>query len=481
MFGIKLIDSSYNHEVIELIKAFFKEANIDIVESYNKNYKYFIENIEIENKIYTRLFYKNNITERYFIKDNLEKKEIKNKIKKSVYELLSEISEINVPWGILTGIRPSKVVHEMMDKNFDEIKIKNILKNNYKMEDSKIKLIYDITKSERKYLYPLDKEKYSIYISIPFCPTTCLYCSFPSCNVKIYKDKINYYVNLLLKEIDTVSKYIDRDKISTVYIGGGTPTAISVRELDSIINKIYSIFSKDKIKEFTVEAGRPDTINDEYLKMFRDNKIDRISINPQTMNDKTLKIIGRNHKSIDIENIYYKAREIGNYKINMDIIVGLPSEGINEIKNSMEKIKIMNPDNLTVHTLSVKKGSRFKDTMDSYEVEEENIIENMLDITREYGDMMNMKPYYLYRQKQSMGNFENIGYSKKDTECIYNILMMEERETILAFGMGAVSKIFYPDTMKIKRVPNVKSLEEYINRNDEMIERKIKELEFLYG
>ncbi len=476
MFQIKLLNSSYNHEVIELIKAFFPKEEVDEKEEKN----YLIENQIVDNKIYTKLYRENRLVDEiYFINNNYSKNTIKNNIKKSIYEILTKLSNRRVPWGILTGIRPSKIVHNFLDMSYSEKRIKEILKKDYKIYDEKIDLIVDIVNNERKFIYPLDKDKYSIYISIPFCPTTCLYCSFPSLNIKRYNAEVENYIELLLKEIEEVSKYIDINKISTVYIGGGTPTSINKKYLEMIINKIYKIFPRDNIKEFTIEAGRPDTITEDKLRLFSEYDIDRISINPQTMNDSTLKLIGRNHLTADIERVYYKARELGNYIINMDMIVGLPSEGMEEIKYSMEKILKLNPDNLTVHTLSVKKGSRFKDSMEKYTIEDENIIENMLDITREYAKSMDMSPYYLYRQKQSMGNFENIGYGKKDLECIYNILMMEERETIYAFGMGAVSKIFNPDNMKIKRIPNVKSLEEYINRNDEMIKRKIIEIESL--
>lgn len=206
--------------------------------------------------------------------------------------------------------------------------------------------------------------------------------------------------------------------------------------------------------------------------MLNRNKVDRISINPQTMNDNTLRLIGRKHNSLDIIKSYYMAREIGFDIINMDLIVGLPSEGLNEINNTLEEIKKLRPENLTVHTLAVKRGSKFRETMDKYSVEDQSIIGKMLKETKKYANEMNLKPYYLYRQKQILGNFENIGYSLEGKECIYNIRMMEEKETIMAAGMGAVSKIFFPMENRIERVPNVKSLEEYLNRVDEMVERK---------
>src|SRR5699024_8291251 len=241
-----------------------------------------------------------------------------------------------------------------------------------------------------------------------------------------------------------------------------------------IIENIYLIFGKENVKEITVEAGRPDTINKEILTMLKAKDIDRISINPQTMNDETLKLIGRNHSSKDIIESYKIARKIGFSNINMDIILGQPGEGLKEVEYTLKNIMDLKPENLTIHTLAVKKGSKFKKTMDHYNIEEENIIENMIELSREYAEKMGLKHYYLYRQKQMLGNYENVGYAIKDMESIYNILIMAEKESILAVSPGSVSKIFSPKENRIERVPNVKGLKEYLVRIDEMIERKRK-------
>lgn len=475
MIAINLLKKSYNHESKELIKGFL--GSVKIVEKEDREEALYIENRRLGNTISTIFYSKGKLVSegRFLLEDGFEDRDIKNRIKREIYDYLSK-EGASMPWGILTGIRPSKLVHSMLDQGWKEDRIRQELKDIYRLNIDKIDLIYKLVKAERKHIYPLDKKKFSIYISIPFCPTTCLYCSFPSCNVKVYRDQIDRYTDLLIEEIEEVGKFVDRDKIQTVYIGGGTPTAIPVENLSRIIDRIYKIYGRDRIKEFTVEAGRPDTISDEYLKMFSQKEIDRISINPQTMNDRTLGLIGRSHKVSDIERVYARARELGDFKINMDLIVGLPGEDRESIRKTMEKIQLLNPDNLTVHTLSVKKGSRFKERLDEYNSDIYQDIDSMLDITREYAGYMDMKAYYLYRQKQSMGNFENIGYGKEASECLYNIHMMEERQTILAFGMGSVSKIFDPHTMKIKRVPNVKSLEEYMSRQVEMVDRKLEAL-----
>ena len=487
MIYLNLIGHDFRYEVRELTKIFFFKEEINFIEDV-KEYpgngillKNILEQGEKFNSI-TKVYKDNELIFEYK-EENLEgveigqcdlKKKLRIGTKKSLYNALINISDTEAPWGILTGIRPIKIAHALLDEGLDEQKIQEILLNEYKISLEKVQLILDICKRQRKYLYPLDENKFSLYISIPFCPTRCLYCSFPSCSINRYSEYVDEYTDKLIYEIDNIKKLMNGKSISTVYIGGGTPTAIPVENLEKIILNVYKNFGRDNIEEITVEAGRPDTINKEVLNMLNRNKVDRISINPQTMNDKTLRLIGRRHNSLDIIKSYYMAREIGFDIINMDLIVGLPSEGLKEINNTLEEIKKLSPENLTVHTLAVKRGSKFKETMDKYSVEDQSIIGKMLKETEKYAKEMNLKPYYLYRQKQILGNFENIGYSLEGKECIYNIKMMEEKETIMAAGMGAVSKIFFPRENRIERVPNVKSLEEYLSRVYEMVERKYK-------
>ncbi|MDR7856422.1 coproporphyrinogen dehydrogenase HemZ [Tissierella sp.] len=399
-------------------------------------------------------------------------KNIKIGIKKSLYNCLISISDSKIPWGILTGIRPVKIVHDLLDKNIATDEIIKVLTSEYKINVDKTNLIMDIAKQQRDYIYPIDGKKYSLYISIPFCPTRCLYCSFPAVSIKGYENYIKEYTSRLIYEIEEISKSMKEKKINTVYIGGGTPTAIPQIELEKIIESIHYEFGDKNINEITVEAGRPDTITKEYLKMLNKNGIKRISINPQTMNNDTLKLIGRQHRAEDIIKTYHLAKDIGFDVINMDLIIGLPNEDLSDIENTLKEIKKLDPENLTVHTLSVKRGSRFKDTIDKYTLQSYDILDSMLNKTVEYSIENGLYPYYLYRQKQILGNFENVGYCKPELECIYNIAMMEEKETIMAVGMGAVSKIYSPKDNKIERVPNFKDLKEYLERIDELIESK---------
>ena len=393
-------------------------------------------------------------------------------IKKSIYNVFLSIADKKAPWGILMGIRPVKIVHNLLDKEIDEDRILNILVKEYKLDLRKANLIMDISKRQRKYIYPLDGNRFSLYISIPFCPSRCIYCSFPSVPISRYADMIGEYRDRLIWEIDKIGELMSEKQINTVYIGGGTPTAIPAGDLNRIIQRVYLNFGKDNIREFTVEAGRPDTVTREMLNMLKENDIDRISINPQTMNDKTLRIIGRCHDRKDTERAYHLAKEIGFQIINMDLIVGLPYEGREEIIKTLVDIEKLDPENLTVHTLAIKRGSKFERTVNRYSIGDQYTIERMLKETVNYAYRMDLKPYYLYRQKQIMGNFENIGYSKEGMECIYNIAIMEERETIIGAGMGAVSKILLSGKNRLKRVPNFKSMEEYMKRTDELVGRK---------
>lgn len=410
------------------------------------------------------------------IENEDNKRILKLGVKQSIFILLSKISPSLMPWGVLTGIRPTKIVHELIDRNIEKSKILGILIKQYKLDKEKAELITDIALEERKYIYPLDENKFSIYISIPFCPTRCLYCSFPSNDIVQSREFVEIYTEKLLFELAEMSKLMKDKIIDTVYIGGGTPTAIPASNLDEIIKAVYKNFGMD-IREFTVEAGRPDTIDRKMLEMLKSNNIKRISINPQTMNGHTLKAIGRSHSVSDIVESYNLAREIGFETINMDLIVGLPRETIEDVEKTMEYIKQLNPENLTVHTMSLKRTSELKKHIDEYTLTDQLNLETMLNTTKKYAKEMNLRPYYMYRQKQILGNFENVGYALEGHECIYNMLIMEEKQTIIALGAGATSKIYSQKTDKVKRVANLKDLKSYIDRVEEMVERKRSEIE----
>ena len=476
----------FKHEASSLLKALYPIDEIIFIQekALVDNQSLLIENILLMEKLQSitiaskngQVISKSTSDIREIdIKVNDEKRILKLGIKKSIVDCISKTCETKLPWGVLTGIRPTKIVHELLDKSLYEEQIIDILTKEYKLDIEKAKLMLEIARKEREYIYPLDDDKYSLYISIPFCPTRCLYCSFPSNDINSSRDFVDIYTESLIFELKEMS-YVMKNKIlDTVYIGGGTPTAIPSSNLDRIIKSVYKHFGTN-MREFTVEAGRPDTIDLEMLTMLRVNKIKRISINPQTMNENTLKTIGRKHSVEDIINSFNMAKELGFETINMDLILGLPGEDEKDVMRTMKCIEQLNPENLTVHSMSLKRASDLKKDVEKYKRTDQSELENMLAITKRYSQNMNLKPYYMYRQQQILGNFENVGYSMIEHECIYNMLIMEEKQTIIALGAGATSKIYSSETGRVKRVANVKNLEEYINRVEEMVEKKRSEI-----
>ena len=430
-----------------------------------------------------------------------DKKEIKNVMKQLTYKALSKYTKKTLPWGILTGIRPTKLAMAVLEQenvhedtevsrlNISEArgeeeyineKIRRLLQDYYYVSDEKTKLAIDIARRERKILKNIDySDGYSLYVGIPFCPTTCLYCSFTSYPIGMYKDKSDKYVDCLIKEIDFCSRKFKNKKLNTIYFGGGTPTTLTAEQLDRLLTRIEKSFDFSNLLEYTVEAGRPDSIAPDRLKVLKNHNITRISVNPQTMKQETLDIIGRRHTVEQVREAFYMAREAGFDNINMDFIVGLPNETIDDVRCTMEEVLNLNPDSITVHSLAIKRAARLNMFKDNYK---EMTIENNIEIMRlcsEYAEKLNMKPYYMYRQKNMAGNMENVGYAKEGNAGIYNILIMEEKQTILALGAGAVTKYVFPEGGRIERVDNVKNVDQYIERIDEMIERKEKFIENL--
>ena len=410
------------------------------------------------------------------IADYLDRKSVKNEAKRLVHDVMKQQTGKDLPWGTLTGIRPTKIPMSLYErkKPLTDDAVYDYMKNNYYVSDEKIDLSRDIAKREIRILRNIDyRDGYSLYIGIPFCPSTCLYCSFTSYNIDAYKKKVDEYVDSVIKEIDYVANTFKDKKLNTVYFGGGTPTTLTDVQLDKLITKVKDSFDFTYVQEFTVEAGRPDSITREKLQVLKKHGVSRISINPQTMKQETLDIIGRKHTVSQVIDAFNMAREEGFDNINMDFIVGLPNEGIEDVRYTMEETLKLNPDSITVHSLAIKRAARLNMFKDEYK---ELSIENnkeIMSLTAEYAKKMGMKPYYLYRQKNIAGNMENVGYAKEGCEGIYNILIMEEKQTIIALGAGSVTKYVYPDGERIERVDNVKNIDLYIERIDEMIERKI--------
>ena len=486
MIGVVLKGHDYKYEVSELIKLFTSDFRfID-----ERDCMMVIENSIFYHgdKVFSRTVYCENYEEILSNVDHRDlsglderarKKTIKETIKRSMFKILEQKFKSNVPWGILTGIRPVKIIHALLDEGKDEEYIKEKLKEDYYIKDDKIELALNIAKRERQFIYPIDENKVSLYVGIPFCPTRCYYCSFPANPVDKFGGKKPLYVEKLLQEARGVAELLrDNNKeIETLYIGGGTPTTLSPEEMDTLIKGLYKEFDLSKIKEFTVEAGRPDTINREILEVLKKHGVDRISINPQTMNDETLQKVGRKHSVNDIIECFQLARELGFDNINMDIILGLVDENLAMVENTLKEIEKLSPESLTVHTLAVKRTSKLKENIDNYELTQFDEMTKMIDLSMKYAKKMGLNPYYMYRQKHMLGNLENIGYAKEGYECIYNIQIMEERQSNIALGAGSITKFVYADENRIERVENVKNLEQYIDRVDEMINRKYKEVQ----
>lgn len=402
----------------------------------------------------------------------------KNVLKKLLYGILSDYTGRTLPWGTLTGIRPTKLAVEVLEAGGTPQDVRDFMGQQYLCGEEKTELSIRIAQKELELLEKMDyKNGYSIYIGIPFCPTTCLYCSFASYPVASYKKYVDDYVTALCHEIDYAAGAITNKKLTTVYIGGGTPTALDERQLERMLIHVRKCLPMDQVLEFTVEAGRPDSITREKLQILKKYGVTRISINPQTMVQRTLDLIGRRHSVEQVEEAFHMAREEGHDNINMDLIIGLPGETADDVAYTLERLDKLDPDSLTVHALAIKRAARLKLKLDELGELLPTDATRMQQLTSEYAAAHGYVPYYLYRQKNITDNLENTGYARPGLEGLYNILIMEEKQTILALGAAGSSKFVFPAENRIERVENVKYVVDYIERIDEMIDRKRQFLE----
>lgn len=357
-------------------------------------------------------------------------------------------------------------------RNGDEI-ISHFI-NECKTSPQKAALALEVAKHEFDVQKNIYKDGISLYIGIPFCPTRCLYCSFVTCGTRKAAKLIPDYVEALKKEIDYTAQLVKQNGrvVETVYIGGGTPTTLSSVQLDDLLSQLHSSFNLSRCREFTVEAGRPDTVTPKKLEVIKKHGVGRISINPQTMNDETLKTIGRAHTAQQIREAIVLAKQYDFDCINMDVIAGLPGETAEMFEHTLREVADMSPENITVHTMSIKRSSRLHEYLDDYALISGAEVEKMIDFAYEFMSKKGFHPYYMYRQKNQLGNLENVGYSKDGLESFYNIYIMEEIQTILALGCGGVTKTVDPITDRIERVFNVKEPQDYLARLEEMLKRK---------
>ena len=449
MIGILLNDTAYEQDIRELLMAFYPGETF--VHEKQDDVDFYVEGTCTQNADETKFGLK--ITnpagtvadETVFPIDYDVRLNAKTTIKKELYGMLKKRTGKELPWGTLTGIRPTKIAMTRLDPR------------------------------ERELLSHIDYENgYSLYVGIPFCPTTCLYCSFTSYPIGAWEKKVHLYLKALFKELDYVAEKMKGRTLDTIYFGGGTPTSLKAEELDALLTKIENTFDLSKVQEFTVEAGRPDSITEDKFKVLRAHNISRISINPQTMKQATLDLIGRHHTVDMVKEKFRMARDLGFDNINMDLIIGLPEEDIDDVRSTMEQVRELAPDSVTVHSLAIKRAARLNIFKERYANLKIQNTQEMIDLTAKYAREMGLEPYYLYRQKNMAGNFENVGYAAPGKACIYNILIMEEKQTIVACGAGTTTKVTFPAENRLERAENVKDVASYIERIDEMIDRKEK-------
>ena len=447
MYNIVLNGVTKRNDYAELIREFLPEDQFEIYALEKKTQGEYISQEELDS-----------ISEGLTDKLTFDFNGDKNALKRDIYRSLSDITARTLPWGILTGVRPVKLVGQLDDPETE-------LRVTYLVSEEKIREAVEIYDYQQTHSGVPERNSVGIYIGIPFCPSRCQYCSFTSNEPK--GDSVERYLNALITEISSCGsgKWIPE----SIYIGGGTPTTLNEEQLDRLLTCIDESFDLKGLKEYSVEAGRPDTITPEKLAVLKKHGVGRISINPQTMKEETLELIGRRH-NIDMVKKAFAMSE--GFTVNADVIAGLPEETLDDFINTIEELTALGADNITIHSLAVKRASRLNESDPDFHRKRGETVAEMIEtgdrLLREKGYV----PYYLYRQKHMSGSLENVGYCKDDTYCLYNIRIMEEKQSILAFGAGGVSKIYYPDEDRHERAANVSNYEIYIDRIDDMIKRK---------
>lgn len=476
MIQIQCKETLYTYNLYHITKAFFPNAEIkQCVDAEQEP----LVRIELDDGSCFLLDAKE-------FEENQKKEDVQEKKKivtKMVYRFLSEKTGQEMAWGMLTGVRPTKLAMHQMENGMNEAQAKAFLQEVYCVSEKKAGLAVDIACREKTLLSKLDYlNGFSLYVGIPFCPSICSYCSFSSSPIDVWSPRMDDYLNALCIELHHIAKETEGKTLNTIYIGGGTPTTLTAKQLEKLLNVVDELFLNEErgaeLLEYTVEAGRPDSITKEKLEVICRHSVTRISVNPQTMQQKTLDLVGRKHTVQAVKDIFHLARELGFDNINMDLIAGLPGENAEDMRDTLRQIEELSPDSLTVHSLAIKRAARMAQEQPVRDLHTE--ITEMVEDAAKTAEKLGLVPYYLYRQKNIAGNFENVGYAKADKAGIYNILIMEEKQTIYAAGAGATTKIVLPEKIKTEngketnliRIENVKNIEAYIDRIDEMIKRK---------
>ncbi len=466
------IDShTFHYEMENLIRAFFPYDKITVTKEY-----------ELLNEPFVLTSYKDVISVTVCVDSfnktlSADKTDVHSKdeliMAQLLYKLMCELFDTTLPWGVLTGVRPIKLLRRLIDASTVD-KATKYFKDELMVSDEKLNLALITEKSERNILSLSEEKSFSLYISIPFCPTRCNYCSFVSQSIEKAKHLIGDYVTLLCEEIKLTAQIANELglKLETVYMGGGTPTTLSAQQMDLVLSTVNDNFDMSNCREFTVEAGRPDTITKEKLLAIKRNNVTRISINPQTLNDEVLSVIGRRHSALDTIDAFYLARECGFDNINMDLIAGLKSDTLDSFKSTLDRILQLSPESITVHTLALKRSSTLNTDNIDINIGIKNDTTDMLEYSERMLLANDFIPYYLYRQSRMAGNLENVGWSKPGFESLYNVYVMDETHTILACGAGGVTKLKDYNSDKLERIFNFKYPYEYNTRFDELMKRK---------
>lgn len=473
MIKLLVINHKFHYEMEKLVRIFMPDVKIQVV--YEKCDDFHISTSVTDEIEVTIKFHDFNKTlTSPLCHDN------EMQMGRMVYSLMGEYTGFYPKWGVLTGVRPSKLLINT-EKQLGREKTEEYFKNDLLVTDEKFRIAREVADWEERIISTSKPQSFSLYVSIPFCPSRCSYCSFVSHSVENDKARnlLPQYVDLLSKELEITGRIAKEIGVTleSVYIGGGTPTTLSAEQLETVINSINNSFDLSCCREFTVEAGRPDTITEDKLLVLKNSPVDRISINPQTFNNSVLEAVGRRHTAEDTVKIFKLARKIGFDNINMDLIAGLPSDTVEGFRRSLDTAMSLDPENITVHTLAVKRASGIGQNSPKIAVQNAHKASKMLSYTYERL-YEKYHPYYMYRQSKSAGSLENVGWAKDNTECIYNIFMMEECHTILSCGGGAVTKLKAPNGDEIERVLNFKYPFEYISGFDELMSRKKRISEF---
>ncbi len=474
--NIYLKNHDYSYEVQSMLQIFFPNLKFILISDLDlgRGYDFIVISEFLSgSNIFETSIVENNVIVRKeraeVVDDNF-----KRALKISIFRTLCLYTNKVPKWGILTGIRPTKLVYDMLDIKKDKEIVEHLVKT-YMVHPEKAELAVTVAKNEKSILNKNNDDGYHLYISIPFCKTKCVYCSFTSFSLDKYEKQgmTDIYVEMLVKELKENAPLFKGRRLKTIYIGGGTPSSITAKQIEEILQTVETYYDLSSLLEYTFEAGRADTITKEKLEVLRKYKVNRISINPQTMKDETLNRINRSHTVQEFLDVYAMILDFGFEVINVDLIFGLVGESYLDFEESLKQVIDLKPHCITIHTLSVKRGAILKDTYGNDEIFESMAEEELRTLPLMGLTKNGYVPYYLYRQKNMIGtsSLENIGFSKPDLECVYNVISMEEIEDVVAFGAGATSKRVFDD-MSIERVFNMVSVEEYINRIDEMIERK---------